>query len=75
MNRPIGIEADVVSCRIVERRRVAMNVADCPFFIMMPEHFRDDGTCRCDDPAHRATMKEWGYSVRAIQQGLKGRGR
>lgn len=34
----------------------------CPFAIMVPEHYRDDGTCKCDDPTHRAMMiKEWGY--------------
>lgn len=32
----------------------------CPHFIMMPSHYREDGTCRCDDPDH-TEMKEWGY--------------
>lgn len=32
----------------------------CPFFIMVPEHYRDDESCRCDDPTHRE-MSEWGY--------------
>lgn len=32
----------------------------CPHFILMPRHYREDGTCRCndsDDPA----MRGWGY--------------
>ena len=33
----------------------------CPYVIMMPEHYRSDGSCRCDDPAH-SLMKEWGYT-------------
>lgn len=34
----------------------------CPFVIMVPEHYRDDGTCLCDDAEHRKMMiKEWGY--------------
>lgn len=26
---------------------------ECPFFIMVPEHYREsDDSCRCDDPTH-----------------------
>lgn len=32
----------------------------CPHFIMMPEHYRDTGHCRCDDPEH-TDMRDWGY--------------
>lgn len=32
----------------------------CPHVIFMAEHYREDGTCRCDDPAHKK-MAEWGY--------------
>jgi hypothetical protein len=36
----------------------------CPHFIFVPEHYRDDGTCRCDDNSADNTklMKEWGYT-------------
>lgn len=37
------------------------DVGKCPFLILVPEHYRDDGSCRCDDPDHRE-MAEWGYS-------------
>ena len=33
----------------------------CPYVIMMPEHYRQDGRCRCDDPSH-VEMSEWGYT-------------
>jgi hypothetical protein len=36
------------------------DITKCPHIIMMQEHFRDDGTCRCDDISH-TEMKEWGY--------------
>lgn len=37
----------------------------CPFAILVPEHYREDGTCRCDDAAHRETMiKQWGYKAK-----------
>lgn len=36
----------------------------CKFAIMLPEHYRPDGTCKCDDAAHRAMMiAEWEYSA------------
>jgi hypothetical protein len=27
---------------------------------MVPEHYRDDNSCRCDDESH-TEMAEWGY--------------
>lgn len=36
----------------------------CPHVIMMPEHYRPDGSCKCNDAAHRAMMcMEWGYTA------------
>jgi hypothetical protein len=32
----------------------------CPHLILVPEHYRDDNTCKCDDPNERV-MAEWGY--------------
>lgn len=32
----------------------------CPWLIMIPEHYREDGTCRCDDPEH-TELEDWGY--------------
>jgi hypothetical protein len=32
----------------------------CPFLIFTPEHYRQDGSCRCNDPRH-TEMLEWGY--------------
>ena len=33
----------------------------CPFVIMMPEHYRPNGSCRCNDHMH-VEMQDWGYS-------------
>lgn len=34
----------------------------CPHCIMMPSHYREDGSCKCDDPKEQAMMiREWGY--------------
>ena len=32
----------------------------CPHYIMAFEHYRIDGSCRCDDPSH-LDMATWGY--------------
>jgi len=32
----------------------------CPYCIIMPTHYRPDGTCKCNDPDHKE-MAEWGY--------------
>jgi hypothetical protein len=32
----------------------------CPHVIFAPEHYRDDESCRCDDPDH-TEMTKWGY--------------
>lgn len=43
-----------------------LRVADiraCPFAIIHPAHYRPDGSCRCDEPAHRQEMiRDWGYT-------------
>lgn len=36
------------------------DIRKCPAFIMVPEHYREDGSCRCNDPDH-TEMSEWGY--------------
>jgi hypothetical protein len=34
------------------------DIGKCPHFIMVPEHYREDGSCKCDDPG-RATIMGW----------------
>ena len=35
----------------------------CRFAIMMPEHYRADGSCKCNDEQHRKMMiAEWEYT-------------
>ena len=45
---------------------VLMKQADilkCKFAIIMPEHYRSDGSCMCDDPDYRKMMiREWEYT-------------
>lgn len=33
----------------------------CPHAIIASEHYRDDGTCKCNDPKE-TVMREWGYT-------------
>lgn len=44
-----------------ERTLSQAAIKACPHFIMMPEHYRADGTCRCNDPEH-TIMEEWEYT-------------
>ena len=39
------------------------DICACPHVIMMPAHYRDDGSCKCNDAEEQAMMiREWGYS-------------
>lgn len=45
------------------------DMGKCPFYIMVPEHYRGDGSCKCDDPEHQKMMiKEWGYHKRDFRK-------
>jgi len=37
-----------------------LDIGKCPHFIMVPEHYNDDGSCKCKD-SEAVVMKEWGY--------------
>lgn len=32
----------------------------CPHFILSFEHYRENGSCKCDDPGE-IVMRKWGY--------------
>jgi hypothetical protein len=36
------------------------DIAKCPHAIFVADHYRADGTCKCDDPNEKV-MAEWGY--------------
>lgn len=39
-----------------------IDMGKCPFSILLPEHYRSDGSCKCDDKVHRQVMvQQWGY--------------
>lgn len=45
----------------------------CPHVIFLPEHYRDDGSCKCDDPQEQAMMiREWGYSRSDFKRTTRG---
>ena len=45
-------------------RRIAQaDIQKCKFTILIPSHYREDGSCKCNDPAEQEKMiKEWGYN-------------
>ncbi len=45
------------------------NIGKCPFVIMMPSHYREDGSCKCNDPAEREMMKrDWEYTDKSFRE-------
>lgn len=39
------------------------SILKCPHVIMIADHYREDESCKCDDPEERKMMiAEWGYS-------------
>ena len=37
-------------------------IQKCPFYILVAEHYREDGSCKCNDKDYRKMMiKNWGY--------------
>lgn len=55
-----SIEGDKL--KITNARRIRQSdIMACPHVIMVPEHYRTDGTCRCNDEAH-TEMSDWGYT-------------
>jgi len=55
----------IVNGQIVEtniRMIKQSDILKCPFVIMVASHYREDGTCKCNDPDEQQHMiKEWGY--------------
>ena len=46
------------------------DILKCPFVILMPDHYRPDGKCLCDDADHRNNVMkpEWGYTDEDFRQ-------
>jgi hypothetical protein len=50
--------------RIIRQSDIA-----CPFSIIVADHYREDGSCRCNDPEYREMMKaEWEYTDEAFRE-------
>jgi len=48
------------------------DIVACPYVIMVPEHYRPDGSCKCNDPEEQAMMiREWGYTKTDFGNGGK----
>lgn len=40
----------------------------CKFAIMVPEHYRSDGSCKCNNAEHRKMMiREWEYTEKDFE--------
>jgi hypothetical protein len=44
-------------------------IKNCPFFILDPDHYRKNRSCKCHDPEYRKMMiKEWGYTKKSFKE-------
>jgi len=51
-------EGTVINVREIKHS----SICKCPFFILVPDHYRSDGSCKCNDRAERDKMiAEWEY--------------
>ena len=59
--------------RITDIRSIKRDsILACPFLIIWSEHYREDGTCRCDDPEEQRKMiREWGYTRAQLRRAGK----
>jgi hypothetical protein len=56
-------DADMLRTAPVTTMRQS-DILKCKFAILIPSHYRPDGTCLCNDKAHREMMvREWEYSA------------
>lgn len=52
----LGPDYKVINFKTITRT----DTEKCPHKIFAPEHYRDDGTCKCNDESE-LVMAEWGY--------------
>lgn len=53
----IDSDGHVYNVRLIKQS----SIAACPHFIVVAEHYREDGSCKCNDPSDE-NMKTWGYN-------------
>jgi hypothetical protein len=45
------------------------DIRACPFTILVQEHYRENGTCKCNNRAHRDYMiKNWEYTEQDFEK-------
>lgn len=56
--------------KVVERRTIlSSQIEKCPFLIMDADHYRADGTCKCDcAEERRRMMTDWDYTIEDFQR-------
>lgn len=62
----MGRDGKLSNTRVIKRS----DIGACPHTIMVPSHYRDNGSCKCDDPDEVAMMiREWGYTAADFEKG------
>lgn len=56
-------DAEVRDGEIVVIKTTTIRPDNCPHFIFVSEHYREDGSCLCSNAEHRAKMmSDWEYT-------------
>jgi hypothetical protein len=54
----LQVDGTVTNVRMIKQS----TFANCPFYIFDPGHYREDGSCKCDDPeVQKELIRYHGY--------------
>jgi len=60
----MGVDESGQLVEVSARTLKVERILECPFAIMVPEHYRNDESCKCDDAAEREMMiRDWEYTA------------
>ena len=61
----LGANGGILGERTISRA----DIGRCPHLIMVADHYRPDGSCKCTNAAERTMMiSEWGYTEADFDQ-------
>ena len=53
---------------LVNTRQIKQSdIMKCPFAILVADHYREDGSCKCSNVAERIRMAKGGYNAECFQ--------
>jgi hypothetical protein len=59
------LHGSITNVRVISQS----DISNCPYHITLAEHYRQDGSCRCDDPKHTEMADGWRAVCEACADG------